>query len=287
MAKLSGFMLALTLMSDASQFRINFLSDFLFAALFITGRKLGNYSGGSNPTWTKASEVKLDYSTREVVDEFVSQCHQMQEDIIATGVLVAPNNASIVANSRNLPFLDSSFDAIITSPPYLTRIDYAVSTKPELLLLKNESYLRQVREQTMGAPVIVDKNIECKKSWGALCNALVSSIESHPTKSARSYYLPNILQYFRDAEVSIREITRVLKLGGKALIVVQSSYFKEIEIKLGEMYVEMAKEQGCRSNIVSRETVRGHMAHVNSKSNEYKSNKVYFEDVVEIHKHTE
>ena len=273
---------SVNILNEKSSFQVNLLSDFLFAALFITGRKMASYRGGSNPTWTKAAEVKIDYSKKDVVNEFISQCHQMHEDINAAGILVSSDNISLVANSRTLPFASSTFGAIITSPPYLTRIDYAMSTKPELLLLKDECYLRQIREQTMGAPVIVDKTIESKKSWGALCNSLLSSIETHSTKSAKNYYLPNILQYFRDAEDSIREIVRVLRPGGKALIVVQSSYFKELEIKLGEMYVEMAIELGCASSIVSRDTVRGHMAHVNSKSNEYKLNKIYFEDVIEI-----
>ncbi|CAM5191583.1 site-specific DNA-methyltransferase (cytosine-N(4)-specific) OS=Lysinibacillus sphaericus OX=1421 GN=LS41612_06985 PE=3 SV=1 [Lysinibacillus sphaericus] len=38
-------------------------------------------------------------------------------------------------DSKQMIFSDCTADNIITSPPYLTRIDYAVSTKPELLFL--------------------------------------------------------------------------------------------------------------------------------------------------------
>ena len=79
----------------------------------------------------------------------------------------------------------------------------------------------------------------------------------------------------------------VLKPGASALVVVQSSYFKEHEIDLGKVYSEMAINLGADAKIVFKDIVRGHMAHVNSKSNTYKKNKVFFEDVVEISKRDE
>ena len=136
----------------------------------------------------------------------------------------------------------------------------------------------------MGALVIVDKNIFANKVWGNYCNLILKNVEGHSSKAAKSYYHTNMLQYFRDAEESIREILRVLKSGSKALIVVQSSYFKELEIDLSKIYLEIAINLGADANIAFKEIVRGHMAHVNKKSNEYKSNKIFFESVVEITK---
>ncbi len=186
----------------------------------------------------------------------------------------------LTMDSRNLNIEDDSIDGVITSPPYLTRIDYAMSTKPEILILSNSRTLREIREDTIGSPVIVDKNISVNSLWGKSCLQLIEKIKKHNSKAAKSYYLPNMLQYFRDAELSLREIIRVLKPKSKALIVVQSSYFKEQEIRLGEIYTELCKNLGIKSQIISREIVRSHMAHVNTKSNQYKKKKVYFEDVV-------
>ena len=93
-----------------------------------------------------------------------------------------------------------------------------------------------------------------------------------------------MLQYFKNAELSLREIIRVLKPNSKALIVVQSSYFKEHKINLGEIYVENCKNLGVKSKIISREIIRSHLAHVNTKSNRYKKKKFYLEDVVCITK---
>lgn len=60
----------------------------------------------------------------------------------------------------------------------------------------------------------------------------------------------------------------------------QSSYFKEVEGKLGEMYVEMGENLGLEAFIVKREVIKNHLAHVNSKSSVYVKNKVYYEDAV-------
>lgn len=187
-------------------------------------------------------------------------------------------------DSRRLDIEDNFIDGIITSPPYLTRIDYAMSTKPEILIVSNSEILRQIRENTIGSPVIVDKNIAVNSLWGKTCLQLLNRVKKHRSKAATSYYLPNMLQYFNDAELSLREIIRVLKPNSKALIVVQSSYFKEHEINLGTIYVELCKNLGVRSEIVNREVIRSHLAHINTNSNKYKKKKVYLEDVVCITK---
>ena len=132
----------------------------------------------------------------------------------------------------------------------------------------------------MGAPVIVDKTITVNPRWGDACNSFLESVTNHKSKAAVSYYLPNYLQYFRDAELSLRSIYNVLRSGGKALVVVQSSYYKEIELSLGQMYMEMAADIGMVGEVAKRETVKQHMAHVNTKSQKYVPNKVYYEDTL-------
>jgi len=73
----------------------------------------------------------------------------------------------------------------------------------------------------------------------------------------------------------------------KAAIVVQSSYYKELEIPLGEICVEMAQALGAHAEVGRREVVKQHMAHINTKSSEYARNKVYYEDVVYVEKPTD
>lgn len=259
---------------------------FLKSALFITARKLAGYKGGSNPTWVKILENKAEYCIEDIVSEWHRVVDLMIHDLDSA---VIPKLEDIIhlplsIDSRNLCIRSDSIDGIITSPPYLTRIDYAMSTRPELLIISNSFFLRSIREKTIGAPVIVDKSIKVNSIWGETCLAVLKQVETHSSKAARSYYLPNMLQYFRDVELSLRECIRVLKPKSQALIVVQSSYFKEHEINLGQIYSDVCRNLGTQCEIVNREVVRGHMAHVNTKSSLYKNNKIYYEDVVCITK---
>jgi hypothetical protein len=66
------------------------------------------------------------------------------------------------------------------------------------------------------------------------------------------------------------------------VIVVQSSYYKEIELPLGDIYVEMSQALGLDADIGRREVIRQHMAHINTKSSEYRKEKVYYEDAVYV-----
>lgn len=265
---------------------VNPFSDFLLACLFIATRSAAGYSGGSNPTWVKTLQEKPEICTERFTSLFSESANEMFKDLKLSSITPTKNllHMATDGDSRSLKINTSSIDAIITSPPYLTRIDYAVSTGPELLILSDRKFLRKTRELTMGAPVIVDKDITIEEQWGEKCKKLLRAVSEHPSKAAKSYYLPNMLQYFRDAWHSIREIKRVLKRGGKALIVVQSSYFKEHEIPLGEIYLDMANNLNMNAKIANRDVVRGHMAHVNTKSNQYKKDKTFYEDVLELTK---
>jgi DNA modification methylase len=264
--------------------KINPFQSFFHAALFIITRQLMGWQKASNPTWFKPNNFKLnpDYCLEQIRDKFRTTLQGMIQDL-ETYQNQNPDQVfhlPITMDSRKIELADNSIDGIITSPPYLTRIDYAISTKPELLILRDSHYLRNLREKMMGTPVIVDKTILINPIWGKTCGKLLENILGHPSKGSASYYFHTQTQYFQDVEKSLREMIRVLKPNSKALIVVQSSYFKEYEIPLGEIYVELIQNLGLCSQIIKREPIRGHLASINSKSNQYKPHKVYYEDVV-------
>lgn len=264
---------------------VNPIRSFLISCLFVTARKLSGYTKGSNPTWFKKINQRPTYDFAAIKDQFLNTTLKMILDLeVLNKTKKSQEYLNCVADSRSIPLPDSSIDYVITSPPYLTRIDYAMSTQLELLLLSDIENLRKIREMTMGAPVILKEQIGIDPNWGTCTLDTLQKIKNHPSKASKSYYLKNFKQYFRDAHESLKSINRVLKKGGKAFLVVQSSYYKEIEIPLGELYIEMGKSIGFDAQIIFRDIVKGHMAHVNTKSSEYKKDKVYFEDVVEFTK---
>jgi hypothetical protein len=272
---------------DVSQI-INPVYAFYMVVIFVSIRRLSGTLSMANPTWLRTNSEKVKLDQREIVSELQVNASNMLMDIKeffgSQGSL--SQNYSVAGDARAMPFRDETVDRIITSPPYLTRIDYAVSTMPEMFLFGGDDLLTFVRHRTIGAPVITKNGKYQKSEWGKLCNETLDAIKKHRTKAAESYYWKNIVQYFIDIDSALSEIVRVLKQGGRGLIVVQSSYFKEIEIPLGDIYQEMAMMKGLRARIAYREEVKGHMAHVNTRSSIYKQNKVYSEDFVYIEKPT-
>ncbi len=261
--------------------------SFFLSALFQTLREVGNSGNGSNPTWTKLQESDADVGPDLIFCTFERRAHEMIDDLDTAkrGASDLTDFGVLTADSKKLPLRDERFDIVLTSPPYCTRIDYAVSTKPELLLIgADEETFDTFRRTVMGAPVVVDKGISHDDLWGSTCLNLLDDIENHESKASDTYYITLYEQYFRDAAQSLREIERVLKPGGLAAIVLQTSFYKEIEVPLSEIYMEMGRNLGLRPGLGKREVVKQHMAHINNKSQEYKKNKVYYEDVVLLEK---
>lgn len=260
---------------------------FLSAVLFVTLRKLSGLKKMSNPTWVGGGEgEQLSVPVDVFYSALAANANTMWLEVEAFyGACEFPREIySFNADVAHMPIVDGSIDRVITSPPYLTRIDYAVSTSPELSILGDEELFRSVRHATTGAPVITSRPKEQRSEWGPTCNDILNQVKSHSSKAALGYYWKNMVQYFDDIERALRDIWRVLKVGGSGLVVVQSSYFKAVEIPLGDIFVEMAKAQGFQASIAYRDEVKNHMAHVNTKSNGYFPNKVYFEDTVLIQK---
>lgn len=264
------------------------LRAFYIAVLFRCLRYVGKFKTGKNPTWlvnerSKVNEMDTYQLFYHYVKSMVSDLDNYFANIFRLDSAIP---LFIEGDSRKIDLPDSTANFIITSPPYLTRIDYAVSTKPELLFLgyKQHTDFDRVRRAIMGAPVIADKNIMVNEKWGQAICAFLNQVKEHHAKASKSYYLPIFLQYFRDAYDSLHEIKRVLKPNGYACLVVQSSYYKDVEAKLGEMYVEMAQSLHMEAEIIKRDCVRHHLANVNSKSSKYVENKIYYEDVVLIRK---
>lgn len=260
------------------------IKSFYECVILCVARQLAGYKSGSNPTWFKKINRKPSYTNNRIATEFRNAYNQMFADLLEFYEDSHPDltSLSLIADSRKIPLNANTVDAIITSPPYLTRIDYAMTTQLELLLCGYSDTLRCIRENTMGAPVITNIGTKDTKMWGEICEDILSQVGDHTSKASKTYYLKNIVQYFSDAHRSLLEIKRVLKKGKTALIVVQSSYYKDVEIPLGEIYVQMGRKLGFKASIVFSEEVKNHIAHVNKRSSVYKKNKTYHETVVQL-----
>lgn len=259
---------------------LNSQYSIILAAILSAARICSGTFTGSNPTWpqaprsgaTRTSEVETVALDR--LDAMLGELHEK-----SSGAKVS----QFIANSASLPFSSNTFDAVITSPPYLTRIDYAMAMLPELICYFDTKDVRQLRSECMGTPAIRATQPQKNLAWGNLCLDVLSSVEHHQSYAAKNYYHKTMVQYFYDAYKSLKEIRRVLNKGGIALLVVQNSYFKDLEIPLAEIYIDMAMHHFGGAEIIARQPVARSLCNINSKARRHLHKRTVHEDIVAIY----
>src|SRR5262249_35248311 len=154
----------------------------------------------TNPTWLKvprSPSARLRPSSLTVRSLFRSHVNEMATELSngqPSGIVrTGPDPVCIrLADSRSLPLEDHSVDAIICSPPYCTRIDYAIATRPELALLGLDAQaLRRVREKMIGTATINSEQPTSSGAWGSRCNAFLERVRKHTSRASESYYWKN------------------------------------------------------------------------------------------------
>jgi ubiquinone/menaquinone biosynthesis C-methylase UbiE len=104
----------------------------------------------------------------------------------------------------------------------------------------------------------------------------------HPSKASDTYYLRHFAQYFDDARRALLEIRRVMKPGAFAVVVVQSSYYKNIHVRLGDLYAAVGESVGLRAGVVLKVPVRRVLASINPRATLHAPDRHYTEDVVAL-----
>lgn len=262
---------------------------FCYTALFGTLRGLLGSLRTSNPTWIKRPAVgrRPTFSRNELFNAFEHRSIQM---LTAMGSEQAPRRrwpakarARIeTASSDRIPLKDGFVDAVIASPPYCTRIDYAVTTSVELAVLgyDSDAELRELRDLMIGTSTIRRRPPEPRRGWGRTCLKLIDAIGHHKSKASKSYYLKTFMQYFDDLHRSLGEISRCLRDSGPCVLVVQDSYYKEIHTDLPRIVLEMSRDVGLSFRARRDFPVTRSMVGVNRAAGRYRDNKCITESVL-------
>jgi hypothetical protein len=187
-----------------------------------------------------------------------------------------------VGSSEALPLGERSVDFVLSSPPYCTRIDYAVATLPELAVLgyRIDTEFDELRRSLIGTSTVPKEAPSIKAGWGKTCRSFLEQLENHTSKASESYYLKNHLQYFNSLYISVSEISRTLRPKGACILVVQDSFYKDIHNDLPKIVSEMAVE---RALSLERQENFGHsrvMAGVNPKVKKYRAQVTATESVL-------
>jgi hypothetical protein len=264
------------------------IGSFFYVALFRTVRHLLRRFISSNPTWVRRPVVPQ-ARLRPTSDEILLLFQRYTSDM-ADSVLTEPSEWDFVdgdcivkaAASDKLPIADSSVDIVVTSPPYCTRIDYAIATSPELAVLGLNfgKKLKDLRKQLIGSPTIQKQPTNASPSWGATCNSFLEEVRSHRSKAALSYYYKTYAQYFCGIHDSMREIARCMKPEAKCIIVVQDSFFKDVKADLPTIFTEIAGVCGLTLGRREDFDLSTTLININTRSREYRTDSSSVESVL-------
>jgi hypothetical protein len=256
---------------------------FFLLALIRAARQSIRRRPSTNPTWIQPAARSC--ITRDTLDAtFMAVLEASCIDIATTALSHDLGSRVVLGDSRHLPIASSSVRAVVASPPYCTRLDYFTSTSFELAALglgPESPGFRALRESAMGTTLLRDASRGSLVELPRSVRRLLATVRAHPSKASDSYYWRNYTQYFQDALVSLRELRRVLAPGAPAIFVVQSSYYKEVPVSLGSLYVDLARSVGLAAARLHRTPVKRVLANIHhGASAPLRGVRRYSEDVV-------
>lgn len=263
------------------------LAAFFYVALFRTVRRILVEFIPTNPTWTKkpsAQKNRKRPSKKTISDFFLNEVTSLSEKLLS---VVEKNNDQVVqasvriGNAEDIQMNSRLIDVIVTSPPYCTRIDYAMATAIELAVLGYSDYEFDRLRRSLTGTSTVERNLDnVNERWGNTCTQFLESVYRHPSKASKTYYFKNHVQYFNSLFLSISEISRVLKVGGQCVLVVQNSHYKEILNDVSGIVCDMAMHHGLSLTRRENFSTTRSMVGLNRNSKKYIPKRVTTESVL-------
>jgi len=262
-----------------------------YVALFSVCRDLTSAFQSSNPTWVKRAkpgDVKVRVSNRRFAETFISKLEGMAAALVADRALrhrgqEVPEIKN--ADSTTTRLRPHSVDIILTSPPYCTRIDYTAATRVELALLHPRlSASSDLGAHMIGTTRVPKRDIEISPTWGNRCRTFLNAVRRHPSKASGGYYYVTHLDYFDKMSRSLGTLSKAIREGGAAILVVQDSFYKDVHNDLPSIVADMAEAQGLQ--LVRRENfqISRSMAGINRRTRIYRQRASAVEAVLCFHK---
>ncbi|MGO6718525.1 DNA methyltransferase [Rhizobium ruizarguesonis] len=243
--------------------RISGTAATLYVALFAACRRLVAPFRSSNPTWLRApkvDDIRISASRADVARDFGKNVRDMtvalvekRETDLHLKKVPHPGDCKVsLSDTVSMDIAADSVDFVLTSPPYCTRIDYTAATRIELAVLAPllKTAERDLGRQMIGSTQVPKGDIEVAQGWGETCLSFLTALKAHPSKASAGYYYRTHLDYFDKMNRSMQRLAVGLKPGGRAVLVVQDSYYKDIHNDLPTIITEIGAHHGltlCQS----------------------------------------
>ena len=166
------------------------------------------------------------------VQSVVSNCPQQQSERVGPVSVVKHGDA------RSLDFQKDSMDLVITSPPYLNAIDYMRCSKFSLVWMGHTiGEIRQIRKESVGTEASSGDAMEA--SW---VRSLLKELQLRPALAYRDQAL--LATYAWDIDLSVAQVSRVLRPNGRAVYVVGDSMIRGTFVRNSAIVIAAAEKHG-------------------------------------------
>jgi hypothetical protein len=228
---------------------------------------LTRHRQGSNPAWISPKRRAQDIQREFPSDELTAHINTLARYLVSLGETAAGFRASVATcDAIRDPPQRALVDAIVTSPPYLNRLDhfmqFAPAAAPVLDLLNIDA--AAFRALQMGTPRIREKT-DANVSFPQDVQEILDEIRSHPSYASARYYYWGYYYYFSDMQQFLRRASQALKPNGYLVVVVQSSYYKDVRIDLHGLLLSLARSFGLESVAARDWTVRKHLGQISPR----------------------
>ncbi len=191
--------------------------------------------------------VNRDVSAQDVYPLFLDKVTSMINDIIEhnkSGKHKTVSSVAKIGDARRLP-THRKYDAVITSPPYPNRHDYTRIYSLEMIFdfISNNDELKKIRYETIRSHVEARKKYEAtgyKKP--TILSCLIADIKKNGTNNPQ--VIGMLEGYFEDMYLSLSEIHRCLRDGGRVAMVISNVRFAGVNILVDEILSEIGAQVG-------------------------------------------
>ena len=201
--------------------------------------------------------------SHEIRQSFESRVSCMIADVEALNWLndVPPARVRL-ADARKLPLKAESVDGFITSPPYPNRHDYSRVFHIDLLLLGlPEAEVTKLRHESIRSHVEAKgPNGYKKRLKGYSGTESINSVLAALPADADPRIEQMLKGYFEDIYLSLSEVQRILRPGGRAAYVVGNVRHAGVMIPVDKITAELASEVGLCFDVAWVLRLRGNSA---------------------------
>lgn len=198
---------------------------------------------------TRAADLR--YRKNRLVDAPIYQLYgdmlqRFERDALSITIEPGGKAEFETSDARQMQIREKEVDLIVTSPPYLNGTNYCRNTKLELWVfdfVQSGRDLRSIRDGMIPAGINAVHAEDSDRSRFDSVNRVVEAVK----EKAYDRRIPKMVaSYFDEMSLALQEMHRVLKVGGRAVVVIGDSAFAGVHVPTDALLAELAIDASFR-----------------------------------------